>query len=358
MTDTAIAETPEAALEIQAVDDNAPMTVERAAEVLAERKANRLGTKPEEEAEPEPETPEGEEVEVEAETDEEVADEDEVVETDENDVLSEFKIDWDSLTEEQSAEMAYRNKSGGGKTIGKQRKEIRELKAKLETANNATKEAISVAPASDNPYAKLHKAEEVSSTLKQAQANVDFWDTKLDKAIDDEVYEVEHNGEMVSTKSIRTFVKEQRAAAKHLKSRQTEIKKVEELFDTEDEKIETLRLDLGMEEDSKASKAYDKYLADPSFQLIKNIAPEYALKLLPILAHAAVNENVEAPKKKPAKRAAPKSQGGSSLPKGGSGESSAQGQLSALTKIAHDTTKSRGEREKAVRTIRALKRQR
>jgi hypothetical protein len=354
MTDTAIAETPEAAQEILAVDDNAPMTVERAAAAVAERNAKRRGDNQPEDSEPEPEVPEGEEVIEEEEAEEEVA-EDEESEQDKDEVLS--QIDVSSLDEDQKAALAIELGSGAGKTIGKQRKQIRELEAKLKTAESATKEAIAIAPASDNPYAKLHKAEEVSSALEQAQTNVDFWDAKLDEAINDESYEIEHNGQMVSTKAIRAFVKENRSAAKQLKSRQTEITKVEELFDTEDEKIETLRLDLGMEEDGKASKAYDKYLADPSFQLVKNIAPEYALKLLSVLAHAAVNENSVTPKKKPAKRAAPKSQGGSSLPRGGSGEGSNQSQLSTLTKIAYDTTKSPDERKHAARQIRALKRQ-
>ena len=352
MTDTDTADTPDAAQEIQAVEVNdAPMTIEEAAKQVEARKSLSRGETPEAEVtEPEPE---GEEEVPEAEAEAEELES----EQEENDVLSQFNIDWDSLTEEQSAEMAYRNKSGGGKTIGKQRKEIRELKSKLETANNATKEAIAIAPASDNPYAKLHKAEEVGSALEQAQANVDFWDAKLDQAIDDEVYEVEHDGKSVSTKSIRTFVKEQRAAARQLKSRQSEIKKVAELFDTEDEKIETLRLDLGMEEGGKASKAYDKYLADPSFQLVKNIAPEYALTLLGILAHAAVNENEEVPKKKPAARSAPKAKNSNSVPKGGVGTPSNQSQLSVLERIIHDGSKPMAARKQAASDLRQLKSQ-
>jgi hypothetical protein len=348
MTDTAIAETPEAAEEIQEVDNNAPMTVERAAELIAERKASRNGEAPE------PEEPEAEEEESEAEEPEGEEAEAEEEESEEEEVLS--KIDVSSLTDDEKAELAKELGSGAGKTIGKQRKQIRELEAKLKTAEEATKEAVALAPASDNPYSKLHKAEEVSSELEQAQTNVDFWDGKLDQAIEDEVYEIEHNGQTVTTKAMRAFVKEQRAKVKQLKSRESEIKKVEELFDTEDEKIETLRLELGMEEDGKAAKAYDSYLADPSFQLIKNIAPEYALKLLDALAYAAVGKNQEKVKPKPQKRNAPRAQGGSSIPRGGAGESSNQSQLSAFKKIAYDTTKSSAERKAAAVKLRQLQR--
>ena len=354
MTDTAIAETPEAAKEIQAVDDNAPMTVERAAELIAERKANRDGKAPEPEAELEPEAPEGEEEEDEEEIEGEESEEES--EQDEEDVPS--KIDVSSLTDDEKADLAKELGSGAGKTIGKQRKQIRELEAKLKTAEEATKEAVALAPASDNPFHAIHKAEEVTSKLEQAQVNVDFWDAKLDEAINDEAYEVEHNGQSISTKQIRAYVKEQRAQAKQLKSRQSEIEKVEELFDTEDEKIETLRLDLGMEEDGKASKAYDKYLADPSFQLIKNIAPEYALTLLEALAYASVAKNQEKPKKKPAKRAAPKSKNGSSIPRAGGGEGSNTSQLSSLMKIARDPNTPKAEARAAAVKIRQINRQR
>lgn len=348
MTDTAIAETPDAAEEIQEVDNNAPMTVERAAELVAERKANRQSDEPEPEA-PEPEDEESDEEETEGV--EEGAEEEE---SEEEEVLS--KIDVSSLTDDEKAELAKELGSGAGKTIGKQRKQIRELEAKLKSAEEATKKAVALAPASDNPYSKIHKAEEVSSELEQAQTNVDFWDKQLDQAIEDEVYEIEHNGQTVTTKAMRAFVKDQRAKIKQLKNRQSEIQKVEELFDTEDEKIETLRLELGMEEGGDASKAYDEYLADPSFQIIKNIAPEYAVKLLDALAYAAVGKNQDNPKPKPKKRKAPKSQGGSSIPRGGAGESSNQSQLSAFKKIAYDTTKTNAERKAAAVKLRQLQR--
>ena len=353
MTDKAIAETPDSAEQIQAVDDNAPMTVERAAELIAERKANREGKSPEPEAELEPEAPESDEEEDEEEVESEESEEES--EQDEDDVPS--KIDVSSLTDDEKAELAKELGSGAGKTIGKQRKQIRELEAKLKAAEEATQKAVALAPASENPFHTIHKAEEVTSKLEQTQVNVDFWDAKLDEAINDELYEVEHNGQTISTKQIRAYVKEQRAQAKQLKDRQAEIKKVEELFDTEDEKIETLRLELGMEEDGEASKAYDKYLADPSFQLIKNLAPDYALTLLEALAYASVAKNQEKPKKKPAQRSAPKAKNGNSIPRGGGSEGTNTSQLSTLMKIAYDPNTPKAEAKAAAVKIRQLKRQ-
>jgi hypothetical protein len=350
MTDVAIAETPEAAEQVLEVTDS-PMSFEELTAQAEARKNERLGITPEAEA-PEAEDPEPGEPEVESE-DEEAEEETEEGESDDDDVLSQFDVE--KLNDDQKAELAQLLGSGAGKTIGKQRKEIRELSNKLKAAEDATKEALALAPASDNPYSNIHKAEEVDSKLEQAQVNVDFWDAKLDQAIDDEAYEVEHNGQSISTKQIRAYVKDQRAQVKQLKSRQSEINKVQSLFETEDEKIETLRLELGMEEDGEASKAYESYLSDPSFQLVKNVAPDFALKLIETFAHAAVGKNQKPAKVAPKKRNAPRAKKAGGIPKAGGSTPSNQNQLSALEKIATDPKKDIATRRNAAAQLRQLK---
>lgn len=345
MTDTAIAETPEAAEQIQAVDDNAPMTVEKAAELVAARQAKNRGQTTEAD---EPEVPEPEE---EEETTEEEVEEVTEEEEESEDVLS--QIDLESLSDDQKAALAKELGSGAGKTIGKQRKQIRELEAKLKLAQEATKEAAQL-KSSDNPYAGTYKVEDVEQKLNQAQTNVDYWDGKLDEALDNETTEIEHDGGYLTAKAVRAFVKQERAKLKDLKGRKSEIEKVASLFDDEDEKIETLRLDLALEDD--ASKAYDEYLNDPSFELVKNLAPDFALKLIDVFAHAAQAKNGTT-KKKPAKRAAPKSKKANSIPKGGGSEGSMQSQLSVIEKIAYDPNKPIAERRKAAAKLRTLKSQ-
>ena len=354
MTDTDTADTPDSTENIQAEVVDAPMTIEEAqAKVDARRSAR---NEPEAE-EPEPEATEEEadeeETEAEAETEEESSDEG---------VLS--KIDLESLDDDQRAELAIELGSGAGKTIGKQRKEIRELQAKLEGAEKAKEAAIKLAPSADIPFPELRTVESVDAKIEEIDEALTDWGDRMtfeqtekyDEVSGQDVKGVEKDGQFYTLKALKEWRDNQRNALKGLRGQKAGVRKLEKLFDDEDVKIETNKVDLGIEEGSKASDLYESYLNDPQFQVLKVQMPELASKLLDTFAHAAVSQGGDSVKKKPAKRKAPQARNSNSVPKGGVGSISEQGQISMHEKIARDPNKSRQEREAAARAVRQLKR--
>ena len=354
MTDTDTADTSEAAEQIQTEVVDAPMTIEEAqAKVDARRSAR---NEPEAE-EPEPEATEEEadeeETEAEAETEEESSDEG---------VLS--KIDLESLDDDQRAELAIELGSGAGKTIGKQRKEIRELQAKLEGAEKAKEAAIKLAPSADIPFPELRTVEAVDAKIEEIDEALTDWGDRMkfeqtekyDDVAERDVKGVEKDGQFYTLQALKTWEDGQRKSLKALRNQKAGVRKLEKLFDDEDVKIETNKVDLGIEEGSKASDLYESYLNDPQFQILKVQMPELASKLLDTFAHAAISEGGASVKKKPAKRKAPKARNSNSVPKGGVGNISNQGQVSMHEKIARDPNRSPAERKAAALAVRQLKR--
>jgi len=355
MTDTDTADTSEAAEQIQTEVVDAPMTIEEAQAKVDARRSARNGEQPEaEEAEPEAEDAEEEVDEAEEETDEE--------ESSDEGVLS--KIDLESLDDDQRAELAIELGSGAGKTIGKQRKEIRELQAKLEGAEKAKEAAIKLAPSADIPFPELRTVEAVDAKIEEIDEALTDWGDRMtfeqtekyDEVSGQDVKGVEKDGQFYTLKALKEWRDNQRNALKGLRGQKAGVRKLEKLFDDEDVKIETNKVDLGIEDGSKASDLYESYLNDPQFQILKVQMPELASKLLDTFAHAAISEGGASVKKKPAKRKAPKARNSNSVPKGGVGNISNQGQVSMHDKIARDPNRSPAERKAAALAVRQLKR--
>ena len=358
MTDTDTVDTPDSTENIQEVvvtDTAAPMTIEEAKAKVDARKAARSGEQPE--AEPEPEA---EEVEEEEEAEEET---EEVEASEDEGVLS--KIDLESLDDDQRAELAIELGSGAGKTIGKQRKEIRELQAKLDSAQKAKEEAIKLAPSADVPFPELRTVEAVDAKIEEIDEMLTDWGDRMtfeqtekyDEASGQDVKGVEKDGQFYTLKALKEWRDNQRKALKGLRGQKASVRKLQKLFEDEDVKIETNKVDLGIEDGSKASELYESYLNDPQFQVLKVQMPELASKLLDTFAHAAISQGGASEKKKPAKRKAPKARNSNSVPKGGVGSISSQGQVSMHEKIARDPNKSPAERKAAARAVRQLNRQ-
>ena len=357
MTDTDTADTPDSAEQIQAVEVTAPMTIEEAAKQVEARKSQNRGETPEAEVtEPEADA-EGEVKEAEDE-----AKEEESTEADEG-VLSNDKY-VESLNDDERAELAIELGSGEGKAIGKQRKEIRELKEKLESANQAKAEAIKLAPSADVPFPELRTVEAVDTKIEEIDEALSEWTDRMtfeqtekyDEKSEKDVKGVEKDGQFYSLQALKEWRDGQRKILKGLRSQKTSVRKLEKLFEDEDVKIETNKVNLGIEEGSKSSELYESYLADPQFQVLKVQMPELAAKLLDVFAHAAVSEGGTA-KKKPANRAAPKAKNSNSVPKGGVGTPSNQAQLSVLERTINDATKSMPERKAAAVQLRQFKSQ-
>lgn len=359
MTDTDTAETPEAAENIQAevVADDAPMTIEAAQAKVDARKLERQG-----------EQPEAEETESEAteeEAEEEVEDADEEATEEANEEVLSHKEYVESLDQSGREDLAIELGSGLGKLAGSNRKLIRELKSKLVTANEAKEAAIKLAPSADVPFPELRTVEAVDEKITEIDEMLTDWGDRMtfeqtekyDEASGQDVKGVEKDGQFYTLKALKEWRDNQRKALKGLRGQKAGVRKLQELFEDEDVRIETNKVDLGIEEGSKASELYESYLSDAQFQVLKVQMPELASKLLDTFAHAAANQGgSNSEKKKPAKRKAPKARNSNSVPKGGVGSVSAQGQVSMQEKIARDPNRPRQEREAAARAVRQLKR--
>jgi hypothetical protein len=357
MTDTDTADTSEAAEQIQTeVVTDAPMTIEAAQAKVDARKLERQGEQPEaEETEPEASEEEAEDEVEEAEGSE--------TKEEAEDVLS-HKEYVESLDQSGREDLAIELGSGAGKTIGANRKKIRELESKLVTANEAKEAAIKLAPSADVPFPELRTVEAVDEKITEIDEMLTDWGDRMtfeqvekyDEKAGEDVKGVEKDGQFYTLKALKEWRDNQRKALKGLRGQKAGVRKLQELFEDEDVRIETNKVDLGIEEGSKASELYESYLSDAQFQVLKVQMPELASKLLDTFAHAAANQGGDSVKKKPAKRKAPKARNSNSVPKGGVGSVSSQGQVSMQEKIARDPNRSPAERQAAARAVRQLKR--
>ena len=304
MTMTTEAADPVAEEATQEIEETALPTL---ADIQKQRdeKLQRLESgEPEEQEEPEPEEEPEEEVEEEVETEEEAK------ET--PDVLSQFE----EASEEEKEQILSSLKAATGKAFGSQRKEIRELKAKLEAAEAAAKEVQSVASSSDSPFGSIHTEDQADQTIEQIEQNIEKFEDQLiyepetEYRGDEEVRGIRVNGQFVSVADVRKWAKDQKANIKSVQERKREIRKNAKLFDDEDVEIETLKQELDMSEDE--AEAFEKLMSDPSFSVVKTVRPEYAKALFSVFAKSAIAG------RKQVKRKAPKAKNEKATPPKGS----------------------------------------
>jgi len=264
---------------------------------------------------------------------------------------------FDALSEEDKEAHLTELKEVTGAAFGKQRKQIRELKQELEAKNEQIKATTAVTATADSPFGSVHTTEEVDSTITAVEDNIE---TYRDQMTYDSVEQYNEkterdergimvNGAFVSREALKEWVKQQKDSILKLKERKTEIKKVQHLFDDEDTEIETLKQTLNMDE--AEATAFEAFIADPSFAVVKSVKPEYAKKLFDLFAKAAVAD------RKPKTRKTPKAQNGSaSLPKGSNtSPKSIVSKIQKLDDISKGKTKaSLADRIKADRQKRAL----
>ncbi len=350
MTDTIKVETPESTPE-----DQVQQTVEqRKQSLIDERKARLLGTE-------EAETEETEEVEVEtpdieAEETEEVEDEP----TDEENVHSQTdEIDIDSLSEDDIREIAKLKgvdlDPKADKAWAAQRRKVKELEAELETVKQAKDEALTIRSTND-----------AETKLTQTEANLKYWNRKLqlsaetqyDEASGNDVRGVTHEGKFYPAEQLVNWLDEQEATLPDLRKAANEVTKARESIGNLDDAIEEVKTKYGLDE--KASEAYDKFLSNPKFEVLKSMIPEFSVELIDIFGKAALQTAGSSAKKKVViKRKAPKEAkdnvsptGGSGRPAGGKGAST---QVKKLEKIVSDPKVPVKDRMAAQKQIRLLK---
>ena len=357
MTDTLEAAIPDAEEATQEVETTALPTL---ADIQKERDEKREALAKGDSPETDEEDDASEDV---VEDSEEETEEEEVEETEEEaaedkpNVLS--KEYFDALSDEEKEAHLTELKEVTGAAFGKQRKQIRELKAELEAKDEQLKATSAVASTSDSPFGNIHTAEQVDETIEAVETNIEKYTDALiyesteeyDEASGKDVRGATVDGKFYSAAAIKQWAKDQKSNISKLRERKTEIKKVAKLFDDEDTEIETLKQSLNMDE--KEAEAFEAFIADPSFAVVKSVRPEYAKKLFEVLAKASIAD------RKPKKRKAPKAQNGSaSLPKGSNASpKSTNSQIKQLDDIVKGKTGATIlERQAADRKLRALKR--
>lgn len=349
MTDTdeaATLDAEEAIQEVEALPTLADIQKER------DEKLEALSNSPE--AEEEDDTSE-DVVEDSEEEDEEVEETEDSENEDKPDVLS--KEYFEALSDEDKEAHLTGLKEVTGAAFGKQRKQIRELKQELEAKDEQLKAAASVAPTADSPFGNVHTVEQVDSSIEAVEAQIEKYTdaliyestTEYDDQSGEDIRGATVDGKFYSAAAIKAWAKDQKANIGKLRERKTEIKKVAKLFDDEDTEIETLKQTHSM--DDKEAEAFEAFIADPSFAVVKSVRPEYAKKLFDILAKASIAD------RKPKKRKAPRAQHESaSLPKGGN--AAPQSTNSKLTKLDNirkgKTGASIAQRQQADRDYRKL----
>lgn len=349
MTDTALLDDPQSTEEIEETNTTLPTLDEIRQERDEKLKAL---------AEPTPPA-----VEPEEEEEEEAVDEDSDIAADtpeskddteaEEDVLS--QIDFNSKTDEEKEAILEALRPATGKAFGEQRKQLRELKERLEKAEAAQKEVA----ASDTPFASLTTPEQVDQTIEAVEANVErFTDaltyestTEYDAVSDEDVRGATVDGKFYSVQAIKQWAKGQKDSIKQLGQRKSELKKISKLFENEDVEIETLKQTHSMDEDE--SKAFEDLVADPSFAAVRTVKPEFAKGLYEVFAKSVISG------RKQAKRKTPKAKNESTrVPKGANTNSkSIVSQIKKLDDIAKGKTGATvRDRLEADRKLRALKR--
>ena len=348
MTDTALLDDPQSTEEIEETNTTLPTLDEIRQERDEKLKAL---------AEPTPQA-----VETEEEEEEEAVDEDSDIaadtpeskdDTDAGDVLS--QIDFNSKTDEEKEAILEALRPATGKAFGEQRKQLRELKERVEKAEAAQREVI----ASDSPFASLTTPKQVDETIEAVEANIErFTDaliyestTEYDDASGRDIRGATVDGKFYSAQAIKQWAKGQKDSVKQLGERKSELKKVSKLFENEDVEIETLKQTHSMDEDE--SKAFEDLVADPSFAAVRTVKPEFAKGLYEVFAKSVISG------RKQAKRKTPKAKNESTrVPKGANTNSkSIVSQIQKLDDIAKGKTGAPvRDRLEADRKLRALKR--
>tara|TARA_R110002124_G_scaffold6275_1_gene38154 strand:- start:1464 stop:2570 length:1107 start_codon:yes stop_codon:yes gene_type:complete len=367
MTDTLEADIPEAEEAIQ--ETRTPE--QRRDALLQDRIDKATGSKDE----VEPEAPETEEEEDDEEEDvdtTETEDEEEESEGESEDVLSDDGgFDIEDLNEEELEALTNQINTKAGKALTKSRLDKKEDKAKIASQQAQIDELSANVVTSDNPFANIRSVEKADSEIKQTEINIKGWNRKL---ITDRVEQYnEKTGEdesgvmfgtqFMSVNQLLNAIDKEEEKLEPLRNRKSEIKKVSETLGDTDGVIGEVRGKLGIEDDSDEAKEYEALLANPKFELVKNILPEYARELIGILGRAAVTK-VPAKKKafsKKLKRKAPKSNTTNVSLDTNAGRSpkrsdSSSVQVKKLQKIISDPRQTIAARRDADQQIRILNR--
>ena len=312
MTDTLEADIPDSEEAIQ--ETRTPE--QRRQDLVQERIDKALGVTDE----PEPEAPETED---EEDDEEEVevpeVDEDEEEESDDEsgDVpLDDGGFDIEDLDEDELEALTQQVASKAGKALTKARLQDKERKAEIDKLQEQVQELSANVVTSDNPFANIRSVENADGAIKQTEVNIKGWNRKL---ITDRVEEynqktgedesgVMFGSQFMSVDQLLNAIDREEEKLEPLRSRKSEIKKVSETLGDTDGVIGEVRGKLGIEDDSDEAKEYEALLANPKFELVKNILPEYAKELIEILGRAAVTKVPKAKTfSKKLKRKAPKS---------------------------------------------------
>ena len=312
MTDTLEADIPDSEEAIQ--ETRTPE--QRRQDLVQERIDKALGVTDE----PEPEAPETED---EEDDEEEVevpeVDEDEEEESDDEsgDVpLDDGGFDIEDLDEDELEALTQQVASKAGKALTKARLQDKERKAEIDKLQEQVQELSANVVTSDNPFANIRSVENADGAIKQTEVNIKGWNRKLitdrveqynEKTGEDESG-VMFGSQFMSVDQLLNAIDREEEKLEPLRNRKSEIKKVSETLGDTDGVIGEVRGKLGIEDDSDEAKEYEALLANPKFELVKNILPEYAKELIEILGRAAVTK---VPKtktfSKKLKRKAPKS---------------------------------------------------
>lgn len=364
MTDTLEADIPDSE---EAIQENKSPEQRRQA-LLEERIAKATGLRDE----PEPETPETEDEDDDDEDVEVPEDEDEDEESDEeSDVPSDDGgFDIEDLSEEELEALTQQVSAKAGKALTKARLQDKERKAEIEKLQAQVQELSANVVTSDNPFANIRSVESADNAIKQSEVNIKGWNRKLitdrveqynDKTGEDESG-VMFGNQFMSVEQLLNAIDREEEKLEPLRNRKSEIKKVSETLGNTDEVIEEIRGKLGIEDGSDEATEYEALLANPKFELVKNILPEYARELIEILGRAALTKVPETKTfSKKLKRKAPKSNTSNVSLDTKAGRApkrsnSASVQVKKLQKIVSDPRQTIAARRDADQQIRILNR--
>jgi hypothetical protein len=335
-------------------EDQVKTVEQRKQGLLDERRARLLGN------DKGKEDPEEDEEEIEVETPDASDDsEDDDGPESEEDVHSQLDdIDIDSLSEDDIRAIAKLKgvelDPKADKAWAAQRRKVKELEAELELVKKAKDEALSIRSTND-----------AETRLTQAETNLKYWNRKLqlsaetqyDEATGNDVKGVTHEGKFYSAEKLVDWLDGEEAKLPELRKEASLAAKARESVGNLDDAIDEVKAKYGLDE--KASEAYDKFLSNPKFEVLKNMLPEFSLELIDIFGKAALQTAGSSKKSVVIKRKAPKESRESISPVGGSGRPNDSGGKSAkikqLEKIASDNKLSPKQRGQALRDIRQLK---
>ena len=312
MTDTLEADIPDSEEAIQ--ETRTPE--QRRQDLVQERIDKALGVTDEPEPEA-PETEDEEDDEEEVEVPEVDKDEEEESDDESGDVpLDDGGFDIEDLDEDELEALTQQVASKAGKALTKARLQDKERKAEIDKLQEQVQELSANVVTSDNPFANIRSVENADGAIKQTEVNIKGWNRKLitdrveqynEKTGEDESG-VMFGSQFMSVDQLLNAIDREEEKLEPLRNRKSEIKKVSETLGDTDGVIGEVRGKLGIEDDSDEAKEYEALLANPKFELVKNILPEYAKELIEILGRAAVTK---VPKtktfSKKLKRKAPKS---------------------------------------------------